>query len=393
MRERRLELAERRRAVLAEIRMLPGHHDFLTPPPVSALIEQSRSGPIVVLNATDLRCDALIVADRKVRVVKLPLLSMRDVHANVAALATAVAEPPAEKNDTDPAADRSEPEATETTISGILGWLWDTTAKPVVAALSPWPYKLKGPKRIWWVPTGLLSFLPIHAASRLEEDRSAMDDVVPSYAASIQSLRHLRAKPETPGSGDSVLVVAVPHHGEPLPAAAREADYVTGRYAPCVQTLVAAEATKERVLAALPHHRRVHFAGHAISDLAQPSSGFLQLHDERLTVLDVSRLNLGAADLAFLSACDTAHSALAFADEPIHITASFQIAGYRRVIGTLWPVVDALAARCARNVYEALDDNPDPAAVATAVHLAVRNLRHRHPSRPSTWAAHIHVGI
>ncbi|WP_216651350.1 CHAT domain-containing protein [Actinomadura litoris] len=37
----------------------------------------------------------------------------------------------------------------------------------------------------------------------------------------------------------------------------------------------------------------------------------------------------------------------ALADEAIHLAAAFQLAGYRGVIGTLWPVADRPAVRFA----------------------------------------------
>jgi hypothetical protein len=51
-------------------------------------------------------------------------------------------------------------------LTATLGWLWDAVAGPVLDHLEmggpptagqPWP-------RLWWCLSGLLSFLPVHAA-------------------------------------------------------------------------------------------------------------------------------------------------------------------------------------------------------------------------------------
>jgi CHAT domain-containing protein len=45
----------------------------------------------------------------------------------------------------------------------------------------------------------------------------------------------------------------------------------------------------------------------------------------------------------------------------VHITGAFQLAGYRNVVGTLWPVNDATSADIARTTYEKLTQGGDTA--------------------------------
>ncbi|WP_206306823.1 CHAT domain-containing protein [Streptomyces sp. F001] len=71
---------------------------------------------------------------------------------------------------------------------------------------------------------------------------------------------------------------------------------------------------------------------------AHNSSGCLVLHDgTELRVTEVSRLDLNA-DLAFLSACSTARGGYVVPDEAITVASAFLLAGYRNVVGTLWPL-------------------------------------------------------
>jgi CHAT domain-containing protein len=150
------------------------------------------------------------------------------------------------------------------------------------------------------------------------------------------------------------------------------------------------------VLAALPAGRWAHFACHGSSDLSDPSASCLLLTDHQqrpLTVVDVARLRLDDAGLAFLSACSTARpGGGGLADEAIHLASAFQLAGYRHVIATLWPVGDRHAVDLAADIYATLTAAGE-ADVAGAVHAAVRRMRRRWGwDTPSVWASHIHAG-
>jgi CHAT domain-containing protein len=152
-------------------------------------------------------------------------------------------------------------------------------------------------------------------------------------------------------------------------------------------------ATYDRVTGALLDHPWAHFACHGESDFEHPSMSHLLLADHLdhpFTVLDVARLRLDHADLAFLSACSTARTGAALADEAIHLAAAFQLAGYRHVVATLWPVGDRWALKVAQGVYSAL--GTDASNTAAALHRATRRLRAILPDRPSSWAAHLYNG-
>jgi CHAT domain-containing protein len=69
-----------------------------------------------------------------------------------------------------------------------------------------------------------------------------------------------------------------------------------------------------------------------------------------LTVADLNALRLDAK-LAYLAACDSTFTHQLLADEAVHITAAFHLAGFRQVIGTLWPVSDLFAAGISAAVY------------------------------------------
>lgn len=156
------------------------------------------------------------------------------------------------------------------------------------------------------------------------------------------------------------------------------------------------DATRDAVIDALAHSDWAHFACHAATGRG-PSDSHLLLHDHEQRPLDavaVSRLRLGAsAELAYLSACDTAVPDAGLVDEAIHIASAFHLAGYARVIGTLWTVDDETAATIADLVYADLTTGqPNAERAALALHHAVTRMRRDHPDQPYRWASHMHIG-
>ena len=78
-------------------------------------------------------------------------------------------------------------------------------------------------------------------------------------------------------------------------------------------------------------------------------------------------------------------------DENIHLASTFQLLGFRHVIGTLWGANDAAAVAVAARFYERLLQKPDePSAVARALHHAA--IMQRVDSDGFNWVPFIHMG-
>ncbi|WP_411102907.1 CHAT domain-containing protein [Streptomyces sp. cmx-4-9] len=390
--------------LVAQIRALPGLGDFLRPPEASEIVRRAgEGGPVVVVNIS-VRCDALIVADGRIEVVPLRTTA-EEVHHRVTGFLTAVDTPSPGTAGTGVA----ERLARQDTVSELLEWLWDTVAGPVLDRLAPAPAAPgAAPRRIWWCPQGPLAFLPLHAAgyhgprAAPGRPRCALERVVSSYTPTVAALHHARAR-QAPADRTGVrpLIVAMsrtPGQGA-LPNAEAEARavrrYLADSGAPL--TLADGAATRDSVLDALRHSGSAHFACHAVADPQDPSACRILTHDHAtrpLTVTDVAGLRLDGAHLAFLSACATSSTRHDLVDESIHITGAFQLAGFRHVVGTLWPVADELGPEMAESFYAALA-RPDTGGdeVALALHAAVAALHDRYAWFPSLWAAHVHVGV
>jgi tetratricopeptide (TPR) repeat protein len=384
--ERRREVAEAFERLIAQIRQLPGFRDFLRPPDVGTLAAAASHGPVVSVAVSSFGSYALILTpDGEVVPFPLPGLTPEGVVRRI-----------------DPAIRPGRGPAAEDKLADTLGWLWDVLAAPVLSRMgftSPPPDGRTWP-RVWWCLSGLMSFLPVHAAGRHATvaepvPATVMDRVVSSSTPTLRALALVHRRSAAGGArAGRAVVVAMPStpgaNISPLPGTEYEGQQVERTFPGRVVRLVGPDATRDAVLAALRAAAWAHFSCHGESNLAQPSRSRLLLHDHAttpLTVRDVARLRLDRAELAFLSACSTASHGPRLADEVIHLASAFQLAGYRHVIGTLWPIIDLPFV--ATGFYDGLAQG---AEVATALHAAVRTLRRRTPDHPSTWAAHIHIG-
>lgn len=374
--ERRRKLWRQHDELLARIRRIDGHARFLLPPRLPELKAAAAGGAVILVNTTLRHGHAIIVtAAADPVLVPLPELGGAQLHANTQALIDV-------NQDTGLVAALRK----QRVIPEILGWLWDVAVAPILAAL---PIAAT-PPRVWWMPTGLLSLFPWHATGHPGQP-GALDAVVSSYTATLRTLAHARARP--PADTRRQLTVALHHTpgAADLPGTATEAEHLHTAH-PDLPALVDHDATTHAVLAALRDSTWAHFACHAKADLLTPSRSGLRLHDGTLTLPAIAQQRLANAELAYLSACSTANPGIQRADESLHLASAFQLAGFRHVIGTLWPISDDMAATTAREVYRHLAGAPAADDSAAALRQVTLDLRATHPTRPDLWAPLIHSG-
>lgn len=261
-------------------------------------------------------------------------------------------------------------------------------------------------QRIWWCPTGPLAFLPIHAAGIYGKDDSfgskLSDYVISSYTPSLAALiQGFRPRSQSQ-PGTQLLAVAQPSAvGQSHIPGTEEEIYQIQKCARgqiSVSALVKDEATIARVEEGMMKSAFIHFACHGVQEISTPTqSALLLAGSSRLTLERIIKLSLPHADLAFLSACQTATGDKKLEDEAVHLAAGMLLAGYRGAIATMWSIMDNDAPRVASDVYEHLfkTSPPDPTQAAEALHLAVQNLRERSSGKKSFfhWVPFIHVGV
>jgi len=380
--------------LLEQVRAVPGFEEFLLPVPILHLQPEALDGPVVLVNISSFRGDALILTsdvEHPVRLLELAGVTRKDVLARIKILhasLSGVAAP-----------NRSERPAGHTSVQEVMSWIWEAITSPVLTALGfTATLQSENLPRIWWCPIGEIAFLPLHAAGPQSGADGALDRVISSYTPTVRALGHARRA--RIDSAATALVITMPETPDQasLPCTTQEAEALSA-ILPSITVITGADATHQAVVNALPQHRIAHFSCHGHSDWSDPSTSSLLLHDHLtrpLTVAALSQLQLTGADLAFLSACSTSQSSLRLADEAVHITSALQMAGFTHVVGTLWPIDDGIALEVSRNFYEALTAGasapPDVTDSARALNAAIRRLRENLATYPALWAAHLHTG-
>ncbi|MBE1484382.1 CHAT domain-containing protein [Plantactinospora soyae] len=391
--DRRMALAHEWDDLVARTRALPGFADFLRPPRLETLLPAVADGPVIILNVSRWRCDALIVRAAGPHRFHLPGLAQDAVGEHVERYLAAVG---AHQGRRDATVDSEVGESLEPELERCLAWMWDSIAEPILDHLgyrstpaqgTPWP-------RVWWCPTGALSLLPLHAAGHHRTPGAAvLDRVVSSYTPTLRALRRAGMGTAPAADADRMLFVGLPETpGQaPLPNVATEHELLAGLLPGRLTSLIGDRATRERVLRTLPAHAWVHFACHGDQNLDDPSSGALLVHDGPLTVTNLGALQY-AGEFAYLSGCKTAVGGVRLPDEAITLAAALHYTGFRHVIATLWSVRDETAAQVAADVYAVLVRNGglDPRLAAQALHHAIRELRRQ--AGPSAWTPFIHIG-
>ncbi|KAI9574286.1 TPR-like protein [Boletus coccyginus] len=410
-------LAIERDKLLCEIRGFSGFERFLLlHNEFSQLRASAHSGPVVILNAAETRCDALVVladVDHAMHVtlhnftfeqstflqnmLRKLLGPSRDVHPDErkGKLVTS----PHKVHTWNPETQGGD------SWEFLLSNLWTGVVRPVLDALA---FKTPGdPSRIFWCPTGPFMFLPIHGAGfydsqDVQPGHKVSDFVVSSYVPTL-SILTLSTRSGTPPSSDLRLLTVrqPPSDGlRPLPGVAAELTHIREliRDSPSAHvTLVeSSDGTVEEVLGLMKEADWVHFACHGTQDAANPTNSGLCLADQRRLklgdIIAVSRPNGG---FAFLSACQTAMGDERLSDEAIHIVAGMLFAGYGAAIGTMWSISDDIAPDVTRDVYGQLFRNgtrPDYREAARALHDAIGRVRQSNAPF-GQWLPFIHMGL
>ncbi|KAI8686836.1 CHAT domain-containing protein [Fusarium sp. Ph1] len=325
--------------LLLDIRQQPGFENFLLAPDESEVRYAARHGPIVIINATAVRCNAILVETHQVRSLPLPLFHYKDTFEHVRNYILK--------------------------SSQVLEWLWHCIASPVLTALgfnqppsnNTWPH-------VWWVTTGLLTKFPIHAAGLHSKcsSETVIDRDISSYHTSIQAILRNRRHPIPTVTSPEALLVAMEHTpgASRLPFASEEITAVRDVCKSMSLTTTEPGPRKQDILSCLPQCRLFHFAGHGRANLKNPLQSYLCLSKDIAGSITVS--NLMDTDLrssfpflAYLSACSTGKVQIEeLMDESLHLISGFQLAGFRHVIGTLWEVQDELCVDMARITYEGM---------------------------------------
>ncbi|KAF5547040.1 30S ribosomal S17P protein [Fusarium phyllophilum] len=353
---RRGEASTKLESLIVEIRKRPEFSNFLESPTEDDIRGAARLGPVVAINLSKFRCDAILVDQHQIRSLPLPGLTVDKMN-------------------------EKESQGSLTSLS-MLEWLWDIVAGPILQGLG-----IRGPPpdgdwpHIWWIPTGRLSRLPFHAFGHHcpGSTDTVLDRVISSYSSSIQALINGRKLRSDSAQDKAVLVAMEDTTGQiKLPFVKEEVSAIVNLSRSMNLQSCVPDQHKQAVLDKLQNCKIFHFAGHGKTD-GNPSQSGLLLSDGILTVSELMDINLrkSAPFLAYLSACGTGQiGGDAFFDESIHLISACQLAGFRHVVGTLWEVSDKSCVEISQTVYRSISDEGfSDKSVCWGLHKAMRRLR------------------
>lgn len=268
--------------------------------------------------------------------------------------------------------------------------------------------------------TGLASTFPFHSAGDISAglSESVCYRAISSYTSTIKALQYSQGRVSTTTSilpdrdPWRVVIVTMPEtlHANPLPATRLEEAEVKTVMGPFVSIKTLEHPDVGSTMAQLQECNVAHFACHGVSDPLDPSRSGLILQttknaveEPQQAILSVQKLfqaHLSRAEIAYLSACSTAQNqAVKLSDEVLHVVSGFQIAGFRHVVGCLWPSDDKVCVKVAKSFYSELDKSRTAKStvdrcVALALHKAIMKVREsqEYRKRPLLWAQYVHFG-
>ncbi|TMQ91210.1 CHAT domain-containing protein [Actinomadura soli] len=357
----RLELGSRLRALRDEwdaladrLRSVPEFRALIDEPRYVDLREAARQMPLLYLAAADRTGHALLITAEgdAPEAVELPGLTRTALNEIVARYQDAVSALPGEVM-----ALSGDEARWAAVLRDTLGWLHENVMGPVTSG-----FGLSG--RVALIPVGPLALLPSHAALA-HADPAAAEKITWQYTPNGRVLaRHARLL-NGPSSRNRVLLTL------------DEGRDGTGRlrHVPGVESAVHAwapepatvlrhgEATRETVLAALPHHDVYHFNCHGRADRDDPFASHLRLADGPLAIRDFLGRRLPGR-LAVLSACESAMARRDLPDEVVSLPGALIEAGVPGVIASMWAVTEMPTFLMTARFYELWLDKGLPPADA-----------------------------
>ncbi|KAH9834461.1 CHAT domain-containing protein [Rhodofomes roseus] len=404
------QLAERWEYLLREVQAKPGFHTFLKPKSFRDIHSACKNGPVIMVNVHRLRCDALILVSGQESVVHVALENFTSHMGSEMqhALHGVILQTEVQMRET-----RQSRQAKLISASGqpkhslraILAILWHHVAQPIIQALGLQCLPDEQKAHCWWCVTGPLAMLPIHAAG-LYDGHSPSDQVssymVSSYTPTLASLTASLHAEASEFKG--LLMIAQPQTpGQPPLYFAAEEQSVVMRHMDACHTLnhylSGSAATIEAVLDGLSTCSWVHMACHGTQNLLEPTKSAFCLHDGSLELSALITKSIPHAELAILSACQTATGAANLSEEAVHLAAGMLFAGFKSVIATMWSIRDEDAPIIVEEVYSYLckDNRPHGSKSALALHVAVNRLREEigvmDDAALLAWVPFIHVGL
>jgi CHAT domain-containing protein/lipopolysaccharide biosynthesis regulator YciM len=291
-----------------------------------------------------------------------------------------------------------------------------SAAKLYELLLKPAAAQLSGRTNLIIAPDNTLWDLPFQTLVN-GSNRFLIEDAAVAYAPSLTVLREMtrRRKIESAhATGASLLALGNPELGtetlkramtlrdgklEPLPEAEQEVKALGRLYGVSrSKVYVGAEAREDRVKSEASRAKILHFATHGILNNASPLYSHLALaegganEDGLLEAWELMQLDL-QADLAVLSACETARGRVGAGEGMIGFSWAMFIAGVPSIVVSQWKVESAGTRDLMVNFHRGLLSSKSTSTKTEALRqAALKVLKNPETNHPFYWGGFILVG-
>ncbi|HKS24382.1 MAG TPA: CHAT domain-containing protein [Thermoanaerobaculia bacterium] len=281
--------------------------------------------------------------------------------------------------------------------------------------LQPLEPALRGAKTLCIVPDGALWRLPFEALLD-RKGRFVAESRACFYAPSMSVLAQAARATGRKDAPTTLLAVGQPFvegaaaehfRGKlrdaslaPIKEAADEVRALRSLYGAAHSRIyIGRDATKENVMSNMESSRVLHFATHAVFDEENPMYSEVVLaespdrHDDGLMAAwEIMHMNL-RADVAVLSACDTARGRISAGEGVIGFTWALFVAGCPSSVVSEWKVDSASTKKLMVAFHRSLLQRRGPVARAEALRAAKLSLlRDPNTRHPFYWAPFVLVG-
>ncbi|MEA5600374.1 CHAT domain-containing protein [Nostoc sp. UHCC 0252] len=411
LRETAIDLRHQLDTLIQDIRQVPGYEKFLILPTFEEVHQAASSDqPLVYLVTTPVGGLALIVTPENIQSIWLDDLTeivLREILYGSADDPKVSCWFGAYQNFRDDSKANYLQWCEE--IDRATRQLWEPLMAPLIQHLTDHNFQ-----QATLIPTGLLSFLPLHAAwtedpSRPTGKRYALDEICFTYAPNARSLTAAEAIAQ---QSTAEVMTAINNPLKDLSNSSREVAAAIASF-PQPKVLKHEEATLESVLALLPDCNFLHLSCHGTANLREPLNSGLAMSDGLLTlrqILDLKLSDQGGIRLVVLSACETGLVGTELADEAISLPTGLLQAGVAGVIASLWCVSDLSTMLLLSKFYELWrTENQEPlealrqaqiwlrdstdGEIANSVGLFTPTPDNRSYAHPFHWAAFSYTGV
>ncbi|MBL8189002.1 MAG: CHAT domain-containing protein [Acidobacteria bacterium] len=278
--------------------------------------------------------------------------------------------------------------------------------------LAPARASLQGKTRLLIVPDATLWELPFQALVA-ETGRHLLETYAIAYAPSLTVLREMRSQRSRP-KANGLLAFGNPQLSArqiempklalrgttlaPLPEAEREVKALPRLYgAENNRIYIASEASETRLKAEAAQARVLHFATHGVLSDSAPLYSHLMLaandarEDGLLEAWELMRMDL-RAELAVLSACETARGRVGAGEGLLGLTWALFVAGCPTTVASQWKVESASTAQLMIEFHRRLNMTPQSTKAEALRSASLKLLASEAYRHPFYWAGFVVMG-